>query len=217
VTTNGPYSSQPYFLRLTKDGEPDSGTTYDVGDSGPNGVDQREIVDPSFLELVRLGVLPANDPAVTNSLKVVDAKLGETTPAGEFWHRYDFDGYGEQADGSGWNIGFPAGSGATRGRLWPLFAGERGEYEIAAGQPADARLAAMAATANSGGLLAEQVWDNSLPAGEDFTPGTPTFSATPLGWAHGQYVRLAWSLEERRSISTPSVVACRYLRTGCGK
>ena len=111
---------------------------------------------------------------MTNSLKVVDARLGEKTPAGEFWHRYDFDGYGEQADGSGWDIGFPAGSGATRGRLWPLFAGERGEYEIAAGQHADARLAAMAATATSGGLLAEQVWDNSAPAGEPgFTPGTP--------------------------------------------
>ncbi len=211
VTSTGPYSAKPYFLRLTKDGMPDAGTKYNIGDSGPDNVDQRAVVDPSFLELVRLGVLPANDPAVTNSLKVVDARLGEQTPAGEFWHRYDFDGYGEQADGSGWNIGFPAGSGATRGRLWPLFAGERGEYEIAAGQHAGARLAAMAATANSGGLLAEQVWDNSPPAGlPGFTPGTPTLSATPLGWAHGQYVRLAWSIEKRRSVSTPSVVACRY-------
>jgi glucoamylase len=172
-------------------------------------------VNPSFLELVRLGVLAPSDPAVTNSLKVVDARLGKKTPTGEFWHRYDFDGYGEQADGSGWDIGFPAGSGATRGRLWPLFAGERGEYEIAAGQHADARLAAMAATANSGGLLAEQVWDNSAPAGgPGFTPGTPTLSATPLGWAHGQYVRLAWSIDEHRSISRPSIVACRY--TPCG-
>jgi glucoamylase len=216
VTSTGPYSSRPYFLRVTKDGMPDVGTKYDVGDSGPNGVDQRAIVDPSFLELVRLGVLPANDPAVTNSLKVVDDQLGEKTPAGEFWHRYNFDGYGEQADGSGWNIGFPAGSGATRGRLWPLFAGERGEYEIAAGQPANERLANMAATATSGGLLAEQVWDNSAPAGRPgFTPGTPTLSATPLGWAHGQYVRLAWSLDEHRSISTPSIVACRYAPSSC--
>ena len=43
-------------LRLTKDGNPNAGTTYNIGDSGPNGVDQREVVDPSFLELVRLGV-----------------------------------------------------------------------------------------------------------------------------------------------------------------
>jgi GH15 family glucan-1,4-alpha-glucosidase len=124
VTTNGPYSPKPYFLRLTKDGKPDSGTTYNVGDSGPDNVDQRAIVDPSFLELVRLGVLAPGDPAVTNSLKVVDARLG-------------------------------------------------------------------------------------------FTPGTPTLSAPLLGWAHGQYVRLAWSIDEHRSISTPSIVACRY--TPCGR
>jgi hypothetical protein len=35
-------------------------------------------------------------------------------------------------NGGPWDIGFPAGSRATRGRLGPLFAGERGEYEIAA-------------------------------------------------------------------------------------
>jgi glucoamylase len=213
VTTNGPYSPKPYFLRLTKDGNADAGTTYDIGDSGPNGVDQRAVVDPSFLELVRLGVLPPGDPAVRNSLTVVDRRLGVRTPNGTFWHRYDFDGYGERADGGDWDIGFPAGSRATRGRVWPLFAGERGEYEVAAGRRADARLAAMAATANTGGLLAEQVWDDQPPAGRPgFAPGTPTRSATPLGWAHGQYVRLAWSMALRRSLSTPSVVAGRYLR-----
>jgi glucoamylase len=217
VTSNGPYRPAPYFLRLTKDGRPDAGTTYDIGDSGPDAVDQRAVVDPSFLELVRLGVLPPDDLAVRNSLKVVDQRLGVRTPNGEFWHRYDFDGYGEQVNGGPWDIGFPAGSRATRGRLWPLFAGERGEYEIAAGGRADRRLAAMAATANSGGLLAEQVWDDQPPAGAPgFAPGTPTLSATPLGWAHGQYVRLARSMGEGRSVSTPSIVACRYVsRSAC--
>ncbi len=211
VTSNGPYSSKPYFLRLTKDGKPDVGTKYNVGDSGPDNTDQRAIVDPSFLELVRLGVLPADDAAVTNSLKVVDDQLGVKTPNGEFWHRYNFDGYGETAKGGDWNIGFDAGSQATRGRLWPLFAGERGEYEIAAGQHAGSRLAAMAATANSGGLLAEQVWDDNAPSDQPgFAAGTPTLSATPLGWAHGQYIRLAWSLRAGESIGTPSIVACRY-------
>jgi glucoamylase len=211
VTTNGPYNPKPYFLRITKDGNANAGTKYTIGDSGPDNVDQRSIVDPSFLELVRLGVLAPDDPAVTNSIKVVDDQLGENTPNGRFWHRYTFDGYGEQRDGGDWNIGFPPGSQTTRGRLWPLFAGERGEYEIAAGKNADARLAAMAATANQGGLLAEQVWDNSAPAGQPgFMPGTPTLSAMPLGWAHGQYLRLAWSINAGESIGTPSVVACRY-------
>jgi glucoamylase len=210
VTTNGPFSPRPYFLRITKDGQPDKGTTYDIGDSGPNGVDQRAVVDTSFLELVRLGILSPHDPAVTNSLKVVDAQLGEHTPSGELWHRYNHDGYGEQADGSGWNFGFPAGSQATRGRLWPLFAGERGEYEIGAGKKADSRLATMAATATEGGMLPEQVWDNQPPPGA--TPGRPDYSASPLGWTHGQFVRLAWTMQERTVISRPSIVACRYLK-----
>jgi glucoamylase len=67
VTTTGPYSSGPYFLRVTKDGNPNAGTTYDIGDSGPSNVDQRRVVDPSYLDLVRLGVLPAHDPAVVNT------------------------------------------------------------------------------------------------------------------------------------------------------
>jgi glucoamylase len=41
VTTTGPYSPDPYFLRLTKDGNPNAGTAYTIGDSGPSNVDQR--------------------------------------------------------------------------------------------------------------------------------------------------------------------------------
>jgi glucoamylase len=221
VTTNGPFSSKPYYLRLTKDGHPDSGTSYDIGDSGPNGVDQRAVVDPSFLELVRLGVKPANDPTILNTIKVVNQQLGVQTPAGEFWHRYNRDGYGEQADGSGWNVGFdPAGPStpwsqqSTMGRIWPIFAGERGEYDLAAGKPATASLAAMAATRNDGFMLPEQVWDNFPPSGQPgFTPGTGTFSATPLGWSHAQFVRLAWSIEAGQPVEQPAVVACRYVKS----
>ena len=84
ATRNGPYSTSPYYLRLTKDRKPDKGTKYDIGDSGPTGVDQRKVVDTSFLELVRLGVKRADDPVVVNTLNVIDAKL----KAGDFWHRY---------------------------------------------------------------------------------------------------------------------------------
>ncbi len=221
VTTNGPYSKRPYYLRLTKDGHPDKGTKYDIGDSGPNGMDQRAVVDPSFLELVRLGVKPANDPAIVNTIKVVNQQLGVKTPAGEFWHRYNRDGYGEQADGGPWNVGFtpaslstPWSQQSTMGRLWPIFAGERGEYDLAAGKPAAASLAAMAATRNDGFMLPEQVWGSFPPSGKPgFTPGTGTFSATPLGWTHAQFVRLAWSIEAGHPVEQPSVVACRYVKS----
>ena len=94
------------------------------------------MVDPSFLELVRLGVLPANDPVVLNTISVVDTQLGVTTPSGMFWHRYSFDGYGEQRNGADWAIGLPPGSQQTIGRIWPVFAGERGEYDLLAGTSA---------------------------------------------------------------------------------
>ena len=62
---------------------------------------------------------------------------------GRFWHRFDFDGYGEKKDGSrvGRRLARPTRPRTGRrtttiGRIWPIFAGERGEYELAAGQSA---------------------------------------------------------------------------------
>jgi glucoamylase len=213
VTTTGPYSSEPYFLRLTKDGRPDRGTTYNIGDSGPADVDQRTVVDPSFLDLVRLGVLPPDDADVRNTLRVIDEQLGVSTARGFFWHRASFDGYGEQADGSQWEIGLPDGSLLNHGRAWPLLNGERGEYLLAVGRDAAARrqLATMARTAGSAWMLPEQVWDDYPPSGQPgFIPGTPTTSATPLAWTHAQFVRLAQDLRAGRVVEQPGVVARRY-------
>ena len=214
VTTNGPLSSSPYFLRLSVDGDANAGTAYTLSDGGPT-VDQRTVVDTSFLELVRLGVLRADDPAVLSTLPVVDRELGVNTPSGQFWHRYNHDGYGETLDGR------PFGTNDGIGRLWPIFAGERGEYELAASElsgdlaagraAAMKRLDAIANTANDGFMLPEQVWDDNPPSGTaGRLPGTGTGSATPLGWTHAQFIRLAWSIDAGRPIERPSVVSCRY-------
>jgi glucoamylase len=203
LTTNGPLSDHPYYVRVTTDGHPNVATTYQTPDNGPV-VDQRQVVDPSFLELARLGVKPAGAPGIRWTLPVVDRELGVDTPNGRFWHRFNFDGYGELPDGG------PFGTPGNRGRLWPIFAGERGEYELLRGDDAAARgrLRSIARTANSGRLLPEQVWDDQPPPGHE--PGTPTFSATPLGWTHAQLVRLAWSLDAGRPVEQPAVVAQRY-------
>jgi glucoamylase len=66
----------------------------------------------------------------------------------------------------------------------------------------------MAAAANSGGLIPEQVWDNAGPG----APGTGTLSATPLAWSQAQYIRLAWSIQAGRPVERPTVVANRYAR-----
>ena len=125
VTTNGPLADHPYYLRITKDGNPNAPTTYSIGDSGPSAIDQRLVVDTSYLELVRLGVKAADDPNIVQTLGVVDSKaivgpfstppyepqkrgLRVDTPNGTFWHRFSFDGYGETRDGGPWDIGYPA-------------------------------------------------------------------------------------------------------------
>jgi glucoamylase len=218
VTTNGPYSSQPYFLRITADGDANAGTQIQLSDGGPL-IDQRAVVDPSFLELVRLGVLPPDDPRILNTLTVVDQQLGYTTPNGPFWHRASFDGYGEKSDGSQWEP-TPPGSGLTHGRGWPLLTGERGEYQLAAGGSAQNDLDTMTRSADDQSLLLpEQVWDHQPPSGSGpaFQPGEPTFSATPLAWTHAQYIRLAWSIDAGAPIETPQPVACRYHSPLCGR
>jgi glucoamylase len=212
VTGSGSLAPHPYFLRLSKDGNPNLGTPYSLGDGGPAAMDQRQVVDPSFLELVRLGVKAADHPAIVQTLPVVDAQLKVDTPHGPFWLRYDFDGYGETREGGPWVISEPE-TGQTFGRAWPIFAGERGEYALAAGQPAQEYLAAMAHSGNDGYMLPEQVWDGRPPTGEPgFILGEGTFSATPLIWTHAQFVRLAWSIQAGYPVEQPSLVACRYTR-----
>jgi ABC-type polar amino acid transport system ATPase subunit len=66
-------------------------------------------------------------------------------------------------------------------------------------------------------LIAEQVWDHRPPADGDprFVPGESTFSAAPLAWSHGQFIRLAVSIDAGRPVETPTIVACRYRTTLC--
>jgi len=60
VTTNGPLAADPYFIRLSKTGDPNAAISYNLGNGGPT-LDQRGVVDAGFLELTRLGVLPPAD------------------------------------------------------------------------------------------------------------------------------------------------------------
>jgi glucoamylase len=219
ATTTGPYDPKPYYLRVTKNGDPDVGTMVQISDGGPN-IDQRAVVDPSFLELVRLGVKRADDATIRSSIAVVDKQLSYRTRNGRFWHRASFDGYGEQKNGAQWEPSDP-GSGKTIGRGWPLLGGERGEYALVAGNRRAARvmLATMGRAAdNRSHLMAEQVWDHKPPyPSRRFTPGEPTKSATPLAWTHAQFLRLAASIDRGAPVEVPQVVACRYGSEACRK
>jgi len=75
----------------------------------------------------------------------------------------------------------------------------------------------MAAFANAGLMIPEQVWDkpgSPLNIDRQFVPelkfGEGTGSATPLAWSMAQFIRLATNLKAGRNLDTPRVVYERY-------
>jgi glucoamylase len=169
-----------------------------------------QIVSPDALALVRFGLRAADDPKILNTVRVIDALLKVETPYGPLWRRYNGDGYGEHEDGSAFD-------GVGVGRPWPLLAGERAHYEIAAGRQDEARrlLRTLEACA-SDGLLPEQTWDGPDIPDRDLYLGRPSGSAMPLVWAHAEHLKLCRSLADGRVFDLPPVTTRRYVidRTG---
>jgi glucoamylase len=237
VTTTGPYGSGRYFIRVSKTGDPNAAISYGLGNGITGSFDQRSIVDAGFLELVRLGILPARDPDIRASLAVIDSTIERQTDSGPGWYRYGTsdpgseDGYGDcfmslhtscSPTGAPWP---PSNQG--NGHPWPVLSDERAQYDLAAGQPgsADALLRAMRNMTSGQGLEPEQVWENPpvapSPFGTDpttasigFTNGKPVGSASPLTWAQATVARLTIDLGAGRSVETPDIVSDRYVAHG---
>ncbi|HEY6759402.1 MAG TPA: glucodextranase DOMON-like domain-containing protein [Baekduia sp.] len=224
LTHTGTRSPDPYFIRLSKTGDPDAAIVYNVGNGGPD-LDQREVIDQGFLEYTRLGLLPATDPDIVNSLKVADSVIRRSTPSGDGFFRYNGDGYGDRSsDGRPWP---PSNQG--NGHLWPVLAGERGQYEVARGDTGAAvgRLQAMMNMASGVGLIPEQAWElPDLPAspyGTDptqasigFQDGEAAGSASALTWSAGQFVRLTLDAAAGRQLDTPAYTTDRYVKHAQG-
>ncbi|QSX28523.1 glucan 1,4-alpha-glucosidase [Shewanella cyperi] len=220
VTRKGTLSDKPYYVRLSPNGQPDAADKL-ADNNGRPGLDQRQILDGGFLELVRYGVTPASDPVINNTLALMDsntledslrlryeftAKDGSSFPG---FRRYGNDGYGEDTQ-SGANYAESGSNSANqRGRVWPFFTGERGHFELAAlteqAQLSAQDRAALVSTyvqgmesfANEGLMLPEQVWDgvgNSTRF--QYQTGQGTNSATPLAWTHAEYVKLVRSITD---------------------
>ncbi|HEY2320104.1 MAG TPA: glucodextranase DOMON-like domain-containing protein [Solirubrobacteraceae bacterium] len=233
VTTTGPYAPR-YFIRVSKTGDPNAAISYNLG-NGSIDADQRSIVDAGFLELVRLGILPARDPDIRASLSVIDNTIERQTDSGPGWYRYGTstpgseDGYGDchvadptdcSPEGAPWA---PTGHGS--GHLWPVLSDERAQYDIASGHGSSARtlLSAMLNMTSGQGLEPEQVWEDDPvpPSGTDpatasigFTNGKPVGSASPLTWAQATVARLTRDLGAGRNLETPAIVSDRYVAHG---
>jgi len=164
------------------------------------------LISVDALALVRFGLRAADDPHILNTLKVIDAKLKVDTPSGPCWHRYNNDGYGEHVDGSPYD-------GTGIGRAWPLLTGERGHYEIAAGniKTAIALLKAMELFSNNS-LLPEQIWDTKDIPEKRLFLGKHSGSAMPLTWAHAEYIKLCSSIKKKKICDLPMFTQDRYIK-----
>jgi glucan 1,4-alpha-glucosidase len=235
VTTTGPYGPR-YFIRLSKTGDPNAAITYNLG-NGSGTYDQRSVIDQGFLDLVRLGVLPADDPDVQASLGIVDKTIEVSTPSGPGFYRYGTsdpgseDGYGDcyQPSASSCKVAgapWPPTDTGT-GHLWPVLGGERGEYDVAAGDASSARalLGSMQNMQSGQGLEPEQAWEDpnlaASPYGTDpatasigFIDGQAAGSASPLTWAQAQFARLALDWSAGRNLETPGILTDRYVTHG---
>ncbi|RYZ98691.1 MAG: glucan 1,4-alpha-glucosidase, partial [Moraxellaceae bacterium] len=241
-TTQGVFNKTPangkYFLRISANDNPnDQGALEER--NGQAGLHESEIIDGGFLELVRYGVRPAANSAIVESLPELDnlnlddsvrVKYEFTFPGveGKFpgWRRYGKDGYG---DGIIAGRGYTANQmrAETRGRVWPILTGERGQYELAKAVANNAihnsiqtinlddlrntYIKAMELFANDGFMIPEQVWDgvggNST---YQYTTGKGTNSATPLAWSHAEYVKLLRSYSDKKVWDNNSSTAERY-------
>lgn len=166
-----------------------------------------DVLSPDALALVRFGLRAADDPHIVDTIKAIDHCLRVDLPQGPLWYRYTGDGYGEHEDGAPFD-------GIGQGRPWPLLAGERAHYELAAGRHdvAEALLSSLEKSAGPGGLLPEQIWDGpDIPEKELFF-GQPSGSAMPLVWAHSEHIKLLRSLHDGAVFDMPPQGVERYIR-----
>jgi glucoamylase len=177
-------------------------------EAGTGAVSADALVSTDALALVRFGLRAADDPRILDTVKVIDKVLKVDLPQGPGWRRYNLDGYGERADGRPFE-------GVGIGRAWPLLAGERAHYELAAGRRdvAEALLATIEEQTSSGGLIPEQVWDSAAIPERELFPGRPTGSAMPLVWGHAEYVKLLRSLADGHVFDMPAACVRRYVKS----
>jgi glucoamylase len=201
-----------FYVRIAPPDVADAASPKDgfvpIKNRPPEDADQpaAHIVSPDALALVRFGLRAADDPRIVDTVKVIDGELRCDLPQGPVWYRYSGDGYGEHADGGPFD-------GTGQGRPWPLLAGERAHYELAAGRKDEAMrlLATLEASAGSGGLLPEQVWDQDDVPEHELRRGGPSGSAMPLVWAHSEHIKLLRSLREGAVFDMPPQGVRRYI------
>lgn len=207
-TSNGSFGNGKYYTRLegaatfNQTWDPNDNIFFTLSNNGGTHL-EKNIMDGGFLELVRLGVRAGTDFFINETLHEYDDALKTQTPLGAGYKRYLNDRYNYVNDTNE----------QTGGMLWPLLTGERGMAEL---QKAielreenpnvrqdfvDSKISPYLQTienfATPSLMIPEQVWDAGPFVGQ------PTGAATPLGWSHGEYVKI---LRARRDQRNPDLV-----------
>ena len=142
-------------------------TTMQVSDGGPL-IDERQVVDPSFLDLVRLGVKRADDPVDPQlaSRRRRAAALPDGRTAGSGTGPAS-TATARQRDGSQWeptDPGLGHDASAAAGRCWAASAASTRCWPAGCGDRRGTARRRWARAADDGShLMAEQVWDHNPP------------------------------------------------------
>ena len=222
-----------YYLRINANEDPNDHSALGTNNAQTIN-DESQIIDGGFLELVRYGVRSATDTHIQETLPEYDnvklpdllrTKYEFTFPGveGTFpgWRRYGIDGYGEdQSNGLGYVEANNSAQG--RGRVWPIFTGERGHYELQLAKTnssidmeklRNTYVKAMELFANEGMMLPEQVWDGvGNNDAYQYQKGEGTNAATPLAWTHAEYVKLLRSYSDGNVWDRNASTEARYVK-----
>ena len=240
VTSNGPLSADPYFIRLSKNADPNSEFIYNLGNGGPDA-DQRAIIDAGFLELPRLGILPVDDPDVVNSdrrrrcrhrrdhrqwRRVLPLRHHHPRNRGRLrrLQRRRCDGLHDPGQAVGGCLRWRrrrTGARVICGPCSPPSAASTRSPTVIAASAAELLLG-MSRTGSGVGLIPEQVWENAdLPASPFGTPpecasigfvnGEAAGSASPLTWSAASFVRLTRTIRDGEITEQPVDTVARYI------
>ena len=180
---------QNYYIRVSPSGQPDSPEPIQIANGGGSAY-ASEILDGGFLDLVRMGLRDPRDPRILNTLRLYEnpdngiAAADPDVPEALTYRRYSRDEYGYHHVGG----------------YWPLLAGEKGDYDIAAGNSdgANAQLFILEKSASANGLLPEQT--NDAPSSN---ASVAWGVAQPLVWAHAEDILLHRGIEEGKVFDAP--------------
>ncbi len=192
--------------------------TFIVVANGGGTVNQNALVDNGFLQLVILGILPANDLHVANTIAVTanpnvpasrPARSNSCSPTAWTSTATTTTGTARPAPAAPFVSGRHRAAVADPGRRVRAVSGPARQQD----RPVRDRLAHFA---TSSYLVPEQVWNLTPPAGD--TPGTPTQSMSALNWSLSMYIQLvAAEYDQVHSISglpgAPAAVVSHFAAT----